>query len=87
MVLCHYILIFCVFIFYQRTEGFAHNPEWRIINMADMQVDSKGNEVDVIDRLRDIRDRYGDWSDQYLTACDICYRIGLTAVNLAGMDT
>lgn len=57
--------------------------EWKILNMADMQVDSHGNEVDVFQRLEDIKTRYGEHSDQYLTACDICYRIGLTATNLA----
>ena len=25
--------------------------------------------------------RYGEHSDQYLTACDICHQVGLTAVN------
>lgn len=58
-------------------------PEWKILNMADMLIDSKGNEVTVSQRLDDIKERYGEHSDQYLTACDICYRIGLTAVNLA----
>ena len=57
--------------------------EWKILNMADMQVDSQGNEVSVSQRLDDIKTRYGEHSDQYLTACDICYRIGLTAINLA----
>lgn len=57
--------------------------EYRILNMADMLIDSGGNEVTVPQRLDDIKDRYGDHSDQYLTACDICYRIGLTAVNLS----
>ncbi len=57
--------------------------EWKILNMADMLIDSKGNEVAVTQRLEDIKERYGERSDQYLTACDICYQIGLTAVNLA----
>ncbi len=57
--------------------------EWIILNAADMLVDSQGNEVSVSKRLDDIRNRYGEHSDQYLTACDICYRIGLTAVNFA----
>ena len=57
--------------------------EYKILNMADMLVDSMGNEVTASQRLNDIRDRYGEYSDQYLTACDICYRIGLTALNLA----
>lgn len=57
--------------------------EWKILNMADMQVDDQGNEVDVSQRLEDIKNRYGEHSNQYLTACDISYRIGLTATNLA----
>ncbi len=62
-------------------------PEWIILNMADMLIDSNGKEVSVSVRLDGIKERYGEHSDQYLTACDICYRIGLTAVNLAGLDT
>lgn len=58
--------------------------EWKILNMADMLIDSKGNEVMVSQRLDDIKSRYGEYSDQYLTACDICYQIGLTAYNFAG---
>ncbi len=64
-------------------ESIELNLEWKIINMADMLIDSKGNEVTVSQRLKDIKNRYGEHSDQYLTACDICYRIGLTAVNFA----
>ena len=61
--------------------------EWKILNMADMQVDSQGNEVSVSQRLDNIKNRYGEHSDQYLTACDICYRIGLTAENLSANIT
>lgn len=61
--------------------------EYIILNMADMQVDSKGNEVTVFERLEDIKNRYGEDSNQYLTACDICYCIGLTSVNLAANIT
>lgn len=61
--------------------------EYRILNMADMLVDSKGNEVTVSQRLEDIKNRYGEHSNQYLTACDICYRIGLTAINYAANIT
>ncbi len=57
--------------------------EWKILTSADMLIDSKGNEVDVMERLSDIRERYGEHSEQYITACDVCYQIGLTAVNLA----
>ena len=62
-------------------------PGWKILNMADMLIDSKGNEVSVSKRLDDIKERYGEHSNEYLTACDICYRIGLTAINLAGNIT
>ena len=61
--------------------------EWIILNQADMQVDLKGNEVSVTRRLDDIKERYGEFSDEYLTSCDICYRINLTAVNLAENHT
>ena len=57
--------------------------EYIILNMADMQVDYDGREVDVMVRLDSIKERYGEYSDTYLTSCDICYRIGLTAVNIA----
>ncbi len=62
-------------------------PEWVILNMADMLIDSDGREVCVTDRLNGIKDCYGEHSDQYLTACDICYRIGLTAINFAALLT
>ena len=61
--------------------------EYRILNMADMQVDNQGNKVSVSQRLDDIKNRYGEHSNQYLTACDICYLIGLTAVNFAANIT
>jgi HD superfamily phosphodiesterase len=57
--------------------------EWRILNMADMLIDSKGNPVTPTERLDGIKERYGEHSDQYLTACDICYQTGLTSVNFA----
>lgn len=61
--------------------------EWRILNMADMQIDVEGSEVDVSKRLNGIKEKYGEHSDQYLTACDVCYQIGLTAINLAASIT
>lgn len=69
------------------SDDAVSNLAWKIINLADMQIDSKGNEVDAMDRLADIKERYGEHSDQYLTACDICYKIGLTATNLASLTT
>ncbi len=61
--------------------------EYIILNQADMLIDSDGMEVNVMTRLDGIKNRYGEHSDQYLTACDICYQIGLTAVNIAGNIT
>lgn len=61
----------------------VRSDEWRILNMADMLIDHDGKEVDVIKRLDGIKERYGEYSDQYLTACDICVQVGLTAINLA----
>lgn len=57
--------------------------EWKILNIADMTIDSKGNKVDVTQRLDDIKNRYGECSNQYLTACDLAYVIGLTEINLS----
>ena len=61
--------------------------EWKILNMADIQIDFDGKEVDVMTRLENIKDRYGEHSDEYLTACDICFLIGLTPINIAGNIT
>lgn len=63
------------------------SDEYKILNMADMLVDSKGNEVDVTYRLNEIKEKYGEHSDEYLTSCDICFRLGLTAINFAGNIT
>lgn len=60
--------------------------EWRILNMTDMLIDSKGNDVGVMARLEDIEYRFGRYSDIYLTACDVTYLCGLTAINIAGME-
>lgn len=61
--------------------------EYVILNMADMLISSEGKEVSVLERLDEIGSRYGEYSDQYLTACDICFRIGLTAENMARKAT
>ena len=53
------------------------SDEYIILNMADMLIDAKGREVNVSERLEDIKKRYGRYSNQYLTACAICLRIGL----------
>ena len=58
-------------------ESLKRVNEWRILNIADMTIDSKGNKVTVSQRLDDIKNRYGEDSDQYLTAYDIACQIGL----------
>jgi len=58
-------------------ESLINNIEWRIINMADMMIDSKGNEVTVKERLSEIKARYGEDSDQYIVANKICRILGL----------
>ena len=55
--------------------------EWKILNIADLTIDSKGNKVDVMQRLEDIKNRYGELSNQYLTACDIAVQVGLIDKN------
>lgn len=57
------------------------SAEWVILNMADMTIDSKGNKVGVMQRFEDIKNNYGEFSNQYLTACDICIQIGLIDKN------
>lgn len=57
--------------------------EWQILNIADLTIDSRGNKVDVVQRLNDIKSRYGEHSNQYLTACEMTYIVGLTADNIA----
>ena len=39
--------------------------------------------MDVVQRLNDIKSRYGEHSNQYLTACEMTYIVGLTADNIA----
>lgn len=65
----------------------SETVEWKILSMADLMINSKGEEVTATERLEDIKNRYGEHSDQYLTACDIAYRVGLTAINFAANIT
>ena len=58
-------------------ESLKYNKEWRILTTADMLVDGKGKEVSAFDRLEDIKERYGENSEQYLIAHDTCQIIGL----------
>lgn len=44
------------------------SEEWFILNLADLKTDSKGNRVTMDERLKDIGDRYGYKSEEYLTA-------------------
>lgn len=57
--------------------------EWTILNMADLLVSPDGRLIDVKERLDGIKERYGEFSDQYLNACDISYEVGLTTINPA----
>ncbi len=57
--------------------------EWIILNQADMLTSPDGREIDVSERLDDIKERFGEYSDTYLTACDIAYQVGLTAINIS----
>lgn len=45
-------------------------PELLLLVQADLQIDYKGNVVGYKDRLEDIKTRYGNESEQYLTALD-----------------
>ena len=40
----------------------------KILNMADMQIDKYGNDVGYEDRLKDIKNRYGEKSIQYINS-------------------
>ena len=60
--------------------------EWIILNQADMQIGPDGREMTISERLEDIKNRFGEWSDTYLTACDIAYQCGLTVINLSGNE-
>ena len=67
-------------------EDLQSNDEWRILNIADLSIDSKGNDVGVIARLSEIKARYGEHSNQYLTASDIAVRIGIIDRNTISRD-
>ena len=49
----------------------------RILNEADLQIDATGKLVTVEERLEDIRNRYGDNSDQYEQAYCLALELGL----------
>lgn len=48
------------------------SAEWRILNIADMLVDSKGNEVTASQRLQDIATRFGEDSREFKQAAELC---------------
>lgn len=58
-------------------ESLLFNDEWRILNIADLTIDSKGNKVSIDNRLNDIQSRYGKDSEQYNMILDIANKIGL----------
>lgn len=58
------------------SEG-NRSDEWRILTMADLQIDSEGNDVGILLRLKDIRDRYGEDSKEYETSCKVAEAVGL----------
>lgn len=49
----------------------VQDPVLRLLNQADMQVDSKGNRVSYEERLEDIKSRYGTDTTEYLTAVEL----------------
>jgi predicted hydrolase (HD superfamily) len=63
------------------------SKELNILNCADMTVDSKGNVVDVLGRLKDIRDRYNEHPEVYLTAIGVAEMSNLIGVNSLRKDT
>lgn len=63
-----------------RTHGHVsevHSIEYYILNQADLTVDSQGNKVDVVTRLRDIEKRYGCLSEQAKNAWAMAFELGL----------
>lgn len=45
--------------------------EFRILNLADLTIDSKGNKVKIEQRLKDIKERYGEESLEYKNAFEL----------------
>lgn len=45
-----------------------NSPYLDILNMADMQINKYGEDVGYIERLEDIKKRYGEYSDTYKNA-------------------
>ena len=49
--------------------------EWKILNLADMTIDSKGHKVNIEQRLEDIENRYGKNSNTYILAKKISIKL------------
>ena len=57
--------------------------EKTLLVSADMTTGPNGEDISVHERLLGIKERFGAESEEYLTACNICYALGLTAINFA----
>lgn len=55
--------------------SYKPSDEWILLNVADMQTDSKGNKVSFDIRLKDIEERYGDDSQEYIMARTMISRL------------
>ncbi len=53
------------------------NEEWLILVEADMTTDNEGNPISVMARLDSIQDIYGDYSEEYEYACELCAQVGI----------
>lgn len=53
------------------------NEEWLILVEADMTTDNAGNPISVMARLDSIQDIYGDYSEEYEHACELCSQVGI----------
>ena len=53
------------------------SDEWKILTEADMTVSSKGKIVSVRERLNEIKQRYGQNSEQYLISKKICEELNI----------
>ena len=51
--------------------------EYKILSMADLLIDGKGKEVTVLQRLEDIRTRYGVEAPEYQNAYRVARHVGL----------
>jgi hypothetical protein len=58
-------------------NGAYSSNELDLLNMADLTINSHGENVGVEQRLLDIKSRYGSDSHQYLNATTLAKRIGI----------